>query len=92
MKKRAGASELKYWRKKNSGLEVDFVIEGYAGQDAVPVEVRWKSFDTPRVPRSLHSFLQEYPAPLAVVVNKNLFTKVRSGKSDVWFIPVWMAL
>jgi predicted AAA+ superfamily ATPase len=87
--------DLKFWRTKN-GNEVDFVIEG---EQIIPVEVKYTTIDSPRLPSGISSFIREYRPGMAYVVTKdfsgNLSVKEETGNSEivsVTFAPSYLLL
>lgn len=81
---------IKYWRKANSGLEVDFILEDKLGQNLLPIEVKSKNFKKHQIPKSIYSFLENYNASKAVIVNRGLFDIVKVNKTTVYFVPFWL--
>ncbi|MCK4614074.1 MAG: ATP-binding protein [Thermoplasmata archaeon] len=67
---------LKYWR-TTSKAEVDFIHDG------IPVEVKI----TPKITRSLKSYLATYSPPIAVIANYETIQKQKTPNSVVYFIP-----
>jgi predicted AAA+ superfamily ATPase len=79
-------AEIHYWRSK-SGSEIDFVID--LGRRVIPVEVKYREFSQPIIPRSFHGFIEKYKPERCMVVNKNLKTKVDFKGSEIVFLTVW---
>lgn len=76
---------VRYWRTK-SQAEVDFVLS--AGNTVeLPVEVKYRDLDEPKVTRSLRSFIKKYRPPQAVVVNLSLEETVEIEETQVEFLP-----
>ena len=75
-----------FWRTKK-GAEVDFILR--RGDDVVPVEIKYSSFETERISRSLASFIESFKPKFACVLNKNLWGMVRKNTTQVFFIPVY---
>jgi len=81
---------IKYWRKSNSGLEVDFVLENYLGLQLLPLEVKFKTFNQAEINKSIYSFLETYPTEKFVVINKNLLATSKVNQTKIYFIPFWL--
>ena len=75
-----------FWRSK-SKAEVDFIIKN---QEILPIEVKYQSLKKPTILSGLRSFLKQYQPQKAVVINKNLWTKIKFQKTEVYFLPVWV--
>ena len=76
---------VRYWRTK-SQAEVDFVLS--AGNTVeLPVEVKYRDLDEPKVTRSLRSFIKKYRPSQAVVVNLSLEETVEIEETQVEFLP-----
>ena len=89
----SATDELKFWRMKN-GSEVDFIIEG---EQLIPVEVKYTSMRSPRIPLGIRSFIREYKPERAYVVTRDCFgeaameTSAGNGHNiPVTFIPVYL--
>ena len=77
--------QIYFWRTK-LGAEIDFILEG--NDELIPVEVKWKEIQHPVVPKNFISFFKTYKnIKRAVIVNKNLYHKIRWQDKDVYFIP-----
>lgn len=81
-----GAGSLHYWRTKD-GTEVDFVID--LGKTIVPVEVKLQTFDRPKVPSGLISFIVKYHPPTAYVINLDFQGNTRVEDTEVVFLPYY---
>jgi len=68
--------ELKFWRMKN-GNEVDFVIEG---EQIIPVEVKYTTMNSPRLPSGIGSFIWEYGSDMGYVVTKDFSGNIQVEK------------
>jgi len=78
-------SEIHFWRTQTK-TEVDFVIKS---QELLPIEVKYQFFKKPLLTSGLKRFLKEYQPQKAVIVNKNLWTKIKFQKTEVYFLPPW---
>ncbi|TAN58661.1 DUF4143 domain-containing protein [Patescibacteria group bacterium] len=74
---------LKYWRTK-SKAEVDFVIE--KENQIYPVEVKYASKRT--AGKSLHSFIEKFKPPIAIVLTKDYIGEEKADKTIIKFIPL----
>ena len=79
-------AEIHFWRTKDKA-EVDFVIT--LGQQALPVEVKFKELKKPEIGRSLRSFISRYQPEMAWVINMELEQKINLGKTEIHFLPFW---
>ena len=75
--------EIRFWRTL-AGNEVDFVIEG--GDKTKPVEVKYSSFKSPRVPLGIRNFQKEYGAGEGIVLTRDYFGKT----GEAVFLPAWL--
>ena len=78
--------KLKFWRLK-SGCEVDFVAEGEA---LTPIEVKYASMDSPRIPSGLRSFIRSYSPSRAVVITRDYLGEAEFNGCRVIFVPVYL--
>lgn len=76
---------VKHWRTK-SQAEVDFVLSA-GNKVELPVEVKYKELDEPKVTKSLRSFIKKYSPEKAVVVNLSLEETVEIEDTQVEFKP-----
>jgi uncharacterized protein len=74
------------WRTKD-GAEVDFVIDTSASPLAI--EVKYSSFRTPVIGKSLRSFIKRYNPPRAYVVTKDYSHEIKVDATIVHFVPVY---
>lgn len=79
-------AEIHYWRTKSGG-EIDFVID--YGRDTIPVEVKYKDFSKPAVPRPFEGFIEKYAPARCIIVNKNLKATVKVKNTEVLFLTAW---
>jgi predicted AAA+ superfamily ATPase len=77
--------DVRYWRTK-SRAEVDFVLSA-GNKVELPVEVKYKDLEEPKVTKSLRSFIKKYSPGKAVVVNLSLEKTVEVEDTKVKFIP-----
>jgi len=76
-------SSLKFWRTK-SKAEVDFIIE--KEQKLIPIEVKYSS--KPAVGKSLHSFIEKFNPPQAIILTKDYSGEDKIKNTQVKFIPL----
>ncbi len=74
------------WRTKD-GAEVDFVVD--AGSYPIAVEVKYSSFRSPVIGKSLHSFIKRYHPPHAYIVTKDYTHEVYGDATAVHFVPLY---
>ena len=74
---------IKYWRTK-SKAEVDFILE----KDGViyPFEVKYSSKKI--IGKSLHSFINKFNPPSAIIFTKDFAAEEKIGETSVKFIPL----
>lgn len=75
-----------YWRTLGKA-EVDFVLS--VGNEIIPIEVKYKKFNKPRVSKSFKSFISAYKPKKAIVLTKNFWEKTKIGKTTIAFIPIY---
>lgn len=83
---RTAAAKIFFWRTKDKA-EVDFVID--FGRSIIPIEVKYKKLEEPKVPRALRSFIEKYTPEKAFVINLTLDTVIRLNKTKIHFIPFY---
>ncbi|MHA1264626.1 MAG: ATP-binding protein [Candidatus Helarchaeota archaeon] len=76
---------INYWR-TTAKTEVDFII--WNMQKVIPVEVKFRPFKKVTIPRSLHSFIENYNPPIALVVTKDFWGETWRKGTEVKFIPI----
>jgi hypothetical protein len=79
-------AEIHYWRSK-SGAEIDFIID--YGKKVIPVEVKYRDFSQPLIPRSFTGFIEKYSPERCLVINKDLKTTTYVKKTEVLFLTIW---
>ena len=75
-----------YWRTLGKA-EVDFVLTIWS--EIIPIEVKFKKFNKPRVSKSFKSFISVYKPSRAVILTKNYWGNTRIGKTSIYFIPIY---
>jgi len=87
LEKISGTSKvLNFWRTIGQA-EVDFVLDG--GESVIPIEVKYSHFQTPKITRSMRSFLEKYNPKEAWVINLTLDEEILVGETTVKFIPFY---
>jgi predicted AAA+ superfamily ATPase len=81
-----GMNKINFWRTK-VGAEVDFVIT--IKDFIVPVEVKYSTFKTEKLSRSLASFVDSFNPEYAVVLTKDYWGSMKREKTKVIFVPVY---
>lgn len=81
-----GAVKINYWRTK-AGAEVDFVLS--MGRQIIPIEVKYSSFSTAKLSKSLANFIDTFNPGCAMVLTKDYWGHVIRGKTKILFLPVY---
>jgi hypothetical protein len=55
--------------------------------EVIPVEVKYRSLERPKVTRGFRSFIESYGTRRALVVTKDFFGKAEVGGATVLFAP-----
>lgn len=83
LKNLSDLEEIHFWRTLAKN-EVDFI--NVKGNFNRPIEVKYSSFKSARVPLGIRSFQREYEATTGIVLTKDYF-----GTTDkTVFVPVWL--
>ena len=77
---------LKHWRTLGKA-EVDFILERKKG--IVPIEVKYSSFNFPKISRGFRSFVSEYKPKRAIILTKNFWGELKVNSTFIKFVPVW---
>jgi predicted AAA+ superfamily ATPase len=75
---------VKYWRTQDQA-EVDFIIDRI--RSVLPIEVKCRSMEKPKITRSLRSFIDTYQPEEAWIINLSLEKTELLGDTAVRFIP-----
>lgn len=78
-------AKIHYWRSK-SGAEIDFVID--TGSNVIPIEVKYKEYSRPTIPRPFLGFIEKYRPEKCLVVNKDLKEKIEFKGCEVLFLTI----
>jgi hypothetical protein len=76
---------IHYWRSKDK-KEVDFIVGHQLTH--IPVEVKYKEYDSVEITTSMKAFIQMYNPPTFVVVNLSLAEQTRWNTTDIYFTPI----
>lgn len=83
---RKSMHSIHYWRTSDLA-EVDFVIVG--GPKPIPLEITYSHLKTPKMTRSLRSFIDTYKPDIAYVVNLSYQDQKRIDETEVRFVPYY---
>jgi predicted AAA+ superfamily ATPase len=75
---------LNYWR-TTAKAEVDFVLQ--VGAEVIPIEVKYQSFQRPKISRSFRSFIKTYQPQKALIVTKAYWCLEKVENTTVMFVP-----
>lgn len=78
--------KIHFWRTKDRA-EVDFILE--AGEEIIPVEVKFKELTKVEIGRSLRNFISKYQPRRAWIINLVLEKKTSLNGTEVSFIPFY---
>lgn len=70
--------DINYWR-TTAKAEVDFILK----EKVIPIEVKL----TPKITRSLRSFVEQYNPKLVVMANMEKYRETKINKTKVLFVP-----
>ena len=88
MRNKEPLEEIYFWRAKDKN-EVDFIIS--KSRELLPIEVKYQNFRSSSIPNSLKSFIAKYSPARAAVLTKDFMERTTYLKTEVYFIPAWMA-
>jgi hypothetical protein len=77
-------STINYWR-TIAKAEVDFVFR--IRDEIIPVEVKYQTFDSPKISKSLRSFIKSYGVERAMVVTKDYWGKTSINDTEIVLAP-----
>lgn len=78
--------KINYWRTK-AGAEVDFVITH--GEEIIPIEVKFSSFEKEKISRSLASFISSFEPKRVLVLTKDYWGKIKKDQTEIIFTPIY---
>jgi predicted AAA+ superfamily ATPase len=76
-----------YFYRTTSGTEIDFIINDLQ-QGLIPIEVKYKDFETPVVPKAMQEFCKTENVQRAYILNKNLYHEKKQNNTTFIFLPV----
>ncbi|MBI2459834.1 MAG: ATP-binding protein [Parcubacteria group bacterium] len=77
---------IKYWR-TIAKAEMDFILP--KKESVLPLEVKYSSFDSPKISRGFRGFISEYRPRQAVILTKGFWGELRLESTLIKFIPAW---
>lgn len=77
---------IRYWRTR-AKTEVDFILERKG--KLIPLEVKYSSFNFPKVSRGFRSFISRYAPKKAIILTKDFWGELKINSTLIKFIPVW---
>lgn len=80
-------SHIKYWRTVNDA-EVDFIIK--AGNEFIPVEVKYTTFNSPGPGRNFVNFIKRYNPPRGLILTKGFWGEIKINNTEILFAPVYL--
>jgi hypothetical protein len=75
---------INYWR-TTAKAEVDFILR--PNEELIPVEVKYQTFQKPKISRSLRSFIKTYKPQKALMVTKNFWGHEKIENTTIMFAP-----
>ena len=88
LKRKKALQELYYWRTKEHH-ELDFII--LENRMPLPVEIKYQKFIEPKISTSFRAFIDRFTPEKAVILTKDFLYKTKFNKTEIFFIPLWMA-
>jgi predicted AAA+ superfamily ATPase len=84
--KKIDRGKINYWRTERK-QEVDFIFTDK--QAIVPLEIKYQSFKTPRVPVNLKAFIKKYNPQKAYIITRDFKKEYIWQKTAIHFIPCY---
>lgn len=81
-----GGSRINFWRTK-AGAEVDFIL--HAGDKVIPVEVKYSSFATNKISRSMMSFISAFKPRRGIVLTRDYWGMMEKNGTHILFLPAY---
>lgn len=78
--------KINFWRTK-AGAEVDFVL--HMKGEILPIEIKYSSFDTAKISKSMASFIDYFKPEYAAVLTKDYWGSLKKGSAEILFFPVY---
>jgi predicted AAA+ superfamily ATPase len=79
--------DLHFWRTQ-AKTEVDFVLENNG--DIIPLEVKYQTFKTPKIPSGLKAFIENYKPKDAFVFTKDFTDELNFQHCQIKFLPAFL--
>jgi len=80
------SSKICFWRSKNMA-EVDFIVD--SGRVLIPIEVKYRNLNQPKISRSLRSFIKRYKSKHSYIVNLSFDKIVEVSSCKIHFVPFY---
>ncbi len=80
--------EVYFWRTPQKA-EVDCIIRREGGK-IIPIEIKYKIFNSPQMPAGLKAFIRKYKPAKAVIITRNFASCFEFLGTKVLFFPQWM--
>jgi predicted AAA+ superfamily ATPase len=77
---------INYWRSV-AKAEVDFVLR--VSNEIIPVEAKYQGFKTPKISRSLRSFIKSYNPNRTLIVTKDFWKQTEVNDTIILFTPAY---
>ena len=65
--------KINYWRTKG-GAEIDFIIQ-FDAENLIPIEVKYRNFNKPKITRAFRSFLETYQPKIGFIITKDYYAE-----------------
>ena len=75
-----------YFYRTTSGTEIDFILHDFK-RGLIPIEVKFKEFQTPAIPKSIQEFCKTEKVQTAYILNKNLYLEKIQNNTTFIFLP-----
>jgi len=75
---------INYWR-TIAKAEVDFILR--LNEQVIPIEVKYQTFKSPKISKSLRSFIKTYKPKRALVVTKDFWGNEKIEDTTIMFTP-----
>lgn len=75
-----------YFYRTTSGTEIDFIINDVE-RGLIPIEVKYKEFNTPVIPKAMVEFCKTENIRRAYILNKSLFHQKEKNGTSFIFLP-----
>jgi len=87
VKRKPELFEVHFW-KSEGGTEVDFIIKAEE-EKLIPIEVKYQTFQTPRISRGMRSFINRYSPEVSFIVTRDFWGQSQLNSTKLFWIPVW---